>query len=166
MGYLGNCWPCITSQGRCVLFSPVFQLHALSLPSRFSLLLFLTACLPGLCHRAWQAFPFPADCQSFRFDGRIQFLLQILGAVAEWKQPCVHACYVASVVCDPVRPYSCSPPRPLSWDFPGKNTGVGCHSLLQGIFPVEGLNPHLSCLQHRQAGSLPLAPPGKPRTQP
>ena len=27
-----------------------------------------------------------------------------------------------------------------SWDFPGKNTGVGCHSLLQGIFPTQGLN--------------------------
>ena len=112
LGYLGNCWPCITSQGRCVLFSPVFQLHALSLPSRFSLLLFLTACLPGLCRRAWQAFPFPADCQSFRFDGRIQFLLQILGAVAEWKQPRVHACYVASVVSDPVRPYRLQPATP------------------------------------------------------
>ena len=29
------------------------------------------------------------------------------------------------------------------WDFPGKNTGVGCHFLLQGIFPTQGLNLHL-----------------------
>ena len=29
------------------------------------------------------------------------------------------------------------------WDFPGKNTGVGCHFLLQGIFLTQGLNPHL-----------------------
>ena len=29
------------------------------------------------------------------------------------------------------------------WDFPGKNTGVGCHSLLQGIFPTQGSNPGL-----------------------
>ena len=29
---------------------------------------------------------------------------------------------------------------PLSWDFPGKNTGVGCHLLLQGIFPAQGTN--------------------------
>ena len=29
------------------------------------------------------------------------------------------------------------------WDFPGKNTGVGSHSLLQGIFPTQGLNPGL-----------------------
>ena len=29
------------------------------------------------------------------------------------------------------------------WDFPGKNTGMGCHFLLQEIFPTEGLNPGL-----------------------
>ena len=29
------------------------------------------------------------------------------------------------------------------WDFPGKNTGVGCHFLLQGIFPTQGSNPGL-----------------------
>ena len=32
----------------------------------------------------------------------------------------------------------------LPWDFQGKSTGVGCHFLLQGIFPTEGLNPGLS----------------------
>ena len=32
---------------------------------------------------------------------------------------------------------------PLSTDAPGKNTGVGCYALLQGIFPTQGLNPHL-----------------------
>ena len=32
---------------------------------------------------------------------------------------------------------------PCPWDFPGKNTGVGCHFLLQGIFPTQGLNPGL-----------------------
>ena len=30
-----------------------------------------------------------------------------------------------------------------SWDFPGKNTGMGCHFLLQGIFPAQELNPGL-----------------------
>ena len=32
---------------------------------------------------------------------------------------------------------------PLSIDSPGKNTGVGCHFLLQGIFPTQGWNPSL-----------------------
>ena len=48
------------------------------------------------------------------------------------------------------------------WDTPGKNTGVGCHALLQEIFPTQGLNPGPLCLLHWQAGSLPLGPPGKP----
>ena len=53
-----------------------------------------------------------------------------------------------------------SPPDSFFWDSPGKNTGVGCHALLQGIFLTQGSNPHLLCLVHWQAGSLPLAPPG------
>ena len=48
------------------------------------------------------------------------------------------------------------------WDSPGKNTGVNCHDLLQGIFPTQGLNLPFYCLLHFQVGSLPLAPPGKP----
>ena len=37
-----------------------------------------------------------------------------------------------------------SPPGyPVHGDSPGKNTAVGCHALLQGIFPTQGLNPHL-----------------------
>ena len=31
------------------------------------------------------------------------------------------------------------------WNFPGKNTGMGFHFLLQGIFPAQGLNP-ISCV--------------------
>ena len=43
------------------------------------------------------------------------------------------SCYqVASVVSDSVRPHGLQPTRLLHpWDSPGKNTGVGCHSLLQ-----------------------------------
>ena len=46
------------------------------------------------------------------------------------------------------------------WDFPGRNTGVGCHFLLQGIFPTRGSNLLLLDLLHWQVDSLPLAPPG------
>ena len=44
-------------------------------------------------------------------------------------------------------------------DSPGKNTGVGSHSLLQGIFPTQGLNTKSPALQ---ADSLPFEPPVKP----
>ena len=49
-------------------------------------------------------------------------------------------------------------------DFPGKNTEVGCHFLLQRIFITQGLNPCLLCLLHWQANSLLLVPAGKPST--
>ena len=45
------------------------------------------------------------------------------------------------------------------WDSPGKNTGVGCHALLQGIFPTQGSNPSLL---HWRVDSLLLGLPGKP----
>ena len=57
--------------------------------------------------------------------------------------------------CDPV---DCNPPGSFCpWDFPGKNTEVGCHFLLQGIFPTQGSNLHLLCLLHWQADSWPLS---------
>ena len=45
------------------------------------------------------------------------------------------------------------------WDSTGKNTGVGCYALFQGIFLTQGLNLHLL---HWQVGSLPLVQPGTP----
>ena len=55
-------------------------------------------------------------------------------------------------------------------DSPGKNTRVGCHALLQGIFPIQGSNPALlHCRQTftdlvlYQLRSLLTEPPGKPR---
>ena len=43
--------------------------------------------------------------------------------------------------CNPV---DCSPlGSSVQGDSPGKNTGVGCHALFQGIFPAQGLNPSL-----------------------
>ena len=62
------------------------------------------------------------------------------------------------ILCDPM---DCSPTRLLCpWDFPGKNTGVSCHFLLQGVFLTQGLNP-MSLLRW-QAGSLPLSHQGRP----
>ena len=48
------------------------------------------------------------------------------------------------------------------WNFPGKNTRLGCCSLLQGIFPTQGSTPRLLCLLHWQTDSLPAEPLGKP----
>ena len=75
---------------------------------------------------------------------------------------CVHARSLQShlTLCDPM---DGSPPgSSVHGDSPGKNTGVGCHFLFQGIFPTQGSNLRLLCLLHWWVGSLPLAPPGEP----
>ena len=68
-----------------------------------------------------------------------------------FKEPGVWAkCFVCSVaqscltLCSPMEPSRLLCP----WDFPGKNTGVGCHFFLQGISRTQGSNPHLLCLLH------------------
>ena len=54
-------------------------------------------------------------------------------------QVCAH-----SVMSDSLQPHGLWPTRLLCpWDFPGKNTGMGCHVLLQGIFPTQGSSPYL-----------------------
>ena len=45
---------------------------------------------------------------------------------------------------------------------PGKNSGVVCHALFQGVFPTKGSKLDLLYLLHFLVGSLPLVPPGKP----
>ena len=59
-----------------------------------------------------------------------------------------------SVVSDSLWPHGLAHQTPLKWHFPGKNTGVGCHALLQRIFSSQGSNLHLL---HWQAGSLSLS---------
>ena len=59
---------------------------------------------------------------------------------------------------DSLQPHGLGPPRLVCpWNSPGKNTGVGYHSLFQGIFLAQRLNPHLL---HWQVGSLPLSQQG------
>ena len=58
-------------------------------------------------------------------------------------------------------PWTVTYQAPLAMGFLRQEHWSGCHFLFQGIFPTQGLNPHLLYLLHWQAGSLPLAPPGK-----
>ena len=60
---------------------------------------------------------------------------------------------------DSLLPYGLEPARLRSpWDSPGRNTGVGCHALLQGIFLTQRSNPPLLHLRHWQMVSFPLVP--------
>ena len=67
-------------------------------------------------------------------------------------------CFWHSVMFDSLGPHGLQPCRLLCpLDFPLKNTGVGCHFLLQGIFLTQGSNPHLL---HWQTDSLPWSHQG------
>ena len=61
-------------------------------------------------------------------------------------------CMLCLVLSHSLQAHGLQPIRLLCWwDFPGKNTEVGCHALFQGIFLIQGSNPrilrHLHCRQ-------------------
>ena len=58
-----------------------------------------------------------------------------------------------SVMSDSVTPRTVAHQAPLSMGFSRKNTGVGCCTLLQGIFPTQGLNQDLLRLLYWQAAT-------------
>ena len=77
---------------------------------------------------------------------------------------CAVLCLVAQscpTLCDPL---DCSPPgSSVHGESPGKTTGVGCHALLQDIFPTQGSNPGLPhcrwipfCLSHQESHIIDL----------
>ena len=102
-----------------------------------------------------------ALCRSRRAQVVLQLLFgHLLLLTARWAMPplrCAPASlpgrWPALMLCQSyltVRPHGLEPTRlPCPWDSPGKNAGVGCRFLLQGIFPTQRLNPHLRW----QAGS-------------
>ena len=71
--------------------------------------------------------------------------------------PLSHFCCLVTKLCSTLlQPRGQQPARFFCpWDFPSKNTVVGCHFLLQGIFLTQGSNP---CLLQWQAHSLLLIP--------
>ena len=88
--------------------------------------------------------------------------------VAPGPFPAPLCCSVWSAACSvsrvcSLRPHRLWPTRLLCpWNSPGKNAGVSCNFLLQGIFLTQGLNPQLLYLLHWQMGSSPLYHQGSP----
>ena len=67
---------------------------------------------------------------------------------------CVCVCAVTHSCLTLCNPVDYSPSRlPCSWYFPDKNTAVGCHFFLQGIFPIQGSNSHPLHLLHWRVDS-------------
>ena len=75
------------------------------------------------------------------------------------SQVCCCCCCVASVVSDSVRPHRRQPIRlPHPWDSPAKNTGVGCHFLLQCMKVKSEREVAQSCLT--RSNPMDCSPPG------
>ena len=72
----------------------------------------------------------------------------------------IDACMCTQSCLTPYDPMDLALQAPLSMKFPGKNTGMGCHFLLQGMFRTQGSNLHLLCFLNCQSDSLPAEPPG------
>ena len=98
----------------------------------------------------------------FTWDLRIHFMLRA-SEVKDHSFVFIHVCaalclvaqfFACPVFCDST---DCSPPgSSVHGDSPGKNTGVACHFLLHGTFPIQGLKPglphgrqNLYCLSHQ-----------------
>ena len=102
--------------------------------------------------------------------GSLWFSLLSLFCVLGWKLRlliwcvCVCVCVCArSIMSDSMWPQGLLPTRLLCpWNFPGKNTWVGWHFLLQGIFLTQGLSPPLLCLLHWHEDSSQLRHLGSP----
>ena len=87
-----------------------------------------------------------------------------LSSLVQASGGCTVCCCLVSFKLCPIllQPHGLQPPRLLCpWNCPGKNTEVGCHALLQEIFPTQRSNP---CLLHWQAGYSPLGHQGSPCT--
>ena len=81
---------------------------------------------------------------------------------SHWHEGHAVVCLITQSCQTPCDPMDCSPPDSSVYeDFPGKSTGVGCHALLQGMFPRQGSNPGLlHCRQILYCLSLRGSPDG------
>ena len=101
------------------------------------------------------------SCLSHYFSGPCSSLSSAIPDRSKWNllaslPVSEHQCHMTTCLW----PHGLYPARLLCpWDFPGKNTGVSCHFLLQGNLPKLGTEPKSSA---SQADSLPLSQPGSP----
>ena len=130
--------------------------------------------LPFIFYLAsWFLFHFPCSLSDqlllnnpsypfFGFLANLLLSLKYLGITICVLIMCV--CVSCFVMSDSWQPHELWPARLLCpWDFPGKNTGMGCHFLPQGIFLTQGSNPGIKPRSPvLQADSLPSDPPRKP----
>ena len=99
---------------------------------------------------------FPVGCSSWPSETELH-----VTAVSSTIYVCMlsHSCHARRFAI--LWAVACQAPLSMGFSRQEWDAGVGCHFLLQGIFPTQGSNLSLLCLLHWQESSLPLAPPGK-----
>ena len=137
--------------GSCSLLLEIFPTQGLK-PG-------LPHCRQILYHLSHQGSPRILQCVAYSFSrgssqrrnppGVFCILGEFFTSWATREAPipiCMHAKFLqlCLTLCNPMD-YSL-PGSSVHGDAPGKNTGVGCHALFQGIFPTQGLNPCILCL--------------------
>ena len=95
-----------------------------------------------------------------------QEVLKVSSCSSTWFNPCKGRCMHDAKLLQTC-PTLCTPwtialQASLTMGFSSKNTGVGNHFLLRGIFTTQGSNPHVLYLLRWQVSSLSLALSGKP----
>ena len=122
--------------------------------------------------RNWKISIFPASWDILKTF----FSLQWPGLIIPFAGLCTNiyasnckilcVCVSHSVVSNSVTPWTVAHQASLSMEFFSKNTGVCCHSLLQGIFPTQGLNLGLSYCRHILYCRSPQGSPSQTPTPP
>ena len=97
----------------------------------------------GLCFLCSKCF-YKHHFLSNNFNIMLSFMTHFSNFMTmKWRSEVTQSCLT---LCDPM---DCSlPGSSIHCFFPGKNTGVGCHFLLQGIFLTQGLNQGLLYYRH------------------
>ena len=131
--------------------NPPSQGSSLSIPPSFFFFFWPGPVASGIVfpHQGWNPGPEPWECSLTHWAARDVHTLSVF--VWAWSRLTLRDSM------------GCSPPGPPSMGFSGQEHWSGCHVPLQGIFLTQGWNPRLLRLLHWQAGSSPLAPPGKSR---
>ena len=127
---------CIPGCVSCSVMSDSLQLHGLQ-PTRFLCSWNSSGRNTGVggCSLLQGLFPIQESNLGLLHCKQVLYWLSYEKKERKWSR---------SVVSDSATPWTVACTRILHpWDFLGKSTGVGCHFLLQGIFPTQGSNPGL-----------------------
>ena len=126
-----SCEHVLATRNTCFLYWNYSSLHAWALSPT-------ATCTHSFIHPITSMFSAPTMCHALFIHLKDKAKLMN-------KSMILQSCGLVTKSCPiPLGPHGLQPTRFLCpWAFPGKNTGVSCHVLLQGIFLTQELNLHL-----------------------